>query len=173
MCMDVCTCTCVRCMHIVHTCVRCMQQINTHTHTHTHTLTHKNTHTHTHSHTHTRTHAHTHTNLLLQQVLQLSEVSTRVLTEEEEEEEEDLFVFNDIIGGPRAPAVKPGRITRVRAHHSIYAFTHIFHFAHTDGASCGLAKTSAPPVLHLHRLFTCTNHMHEHEHKITQVKSPV
>ena len=25
-----------------------------------------------------------------------------------EEEEEDLFVFNDTIGGPRAPAVKPG-----------------------------------------------------------------
>ena len=29
----------------------------------------------------------------------------------EEEEEEDLFVFNDIIEGPRAPAVKPGRVT--------------------------------------------------------------
>ncbi len=28
------------------------------------------------------------------------------------EEEEDLFVFNDIIEGPRAPAVKPGRIAR-------------------------------------------------------------
>ena len=28
--------------------------------------------------------------------------------EEEEEEEEDLFVFNDTIEGPRAPAVKPG-----------------------------------------------------------------
>ena len=27
---------------------------------------------------------------------------------EEEEEEEDLFVFNDTIEGPRAPAVKPG-----------------------------------------------------------------
>ena len=27
--------------------------------------------------------------------------------EEEEEEEEDLFVFNDTIEGPRAPAVKP------------------------------------------------------------------
>jgi len=31
------------------------------------------------------------------------------LEEEEEEEEEDLFVFNDTIEGPRAPAVKPGR----------------------------------------------------------------
>jgi len=30
-----------------------------------------------------------------------------VLEEEEEEEEEDLFVFNDTIEGPRAPAVKP------------------------------------------------------------------
>jgi hypothetical protein len=29
---------------------------------------------------------------------------------EEEEEEEDLFVFNDTVEGPRAPAVKPGRI---------------------------------------------------------------
>jgi len=28
------------------------------------------------------------------------------------EEEEDLFVFNDTIEGPRAPAVKPGRITQ-------------------------------------------------------------
>ena len=27
-------------------------------------------------------------------------------------EEEDLFVFNDTIEGPRAPAVKPGRITQ-------------------------------------------------------------
>ena len=32
--------------------------------------------------------------------------------EEKEEEEEDLFVFNDTIEGPRAPAVKPGRITQ-------------------------------------------------------------
>ncbi len=32
--------------------------------------------------------------------------------EEEEEEEEDLFVFNDTIEGPRAPAVKPGRQVR-------------------------------------------------------------
>ena len=32
--------------------------------------------------------------------------------EEEEEEEEDLFVFNDTVEGPRAPAVKPGRITQ-------------------------------------------------------------
>ena len=31
---------------------------------------------------------------------------------EEEEEEEDLFVFNDTIEGPRAPAVKPGRVTQ-------------------------------------------------------------
>jgi len=28
------------------------------------------------------------------------------------EEEEDLFVFNDTIEGPRAPAVKPGRVTQ-------------------------------------------------------------
>jgi hypothetical protein len=34
------------------------------------------------------------------------------LKEEEEEEEEDLFVFNDTIEGPRAPAVKPGRVTQ-------------------------------------------------------------
>jgi len=27
-------------------------------------------------------------------------------------EEEDLFVFNDTVEGPRAPAVKPGRITQ-------------------------------------------------------------
>jgi hypothetical protein len=32
--------------------------------------------------------------------------------EEEEEEEEDLFVFNDTIEGPRAPAVKPGCVTQ-------------------------------------------------------------
>jgi hypothetical protein len=32
--------------------------------------------------------------------------------DEEEEEEEDLFVFNDTIEGPRAPAVKPGRVTQ-------------------------------------------------------------
>ena len=31
---------------------------------------------------------------------------------EEEEEAEDLFVFNDTIEGPRAPAVKPGRVTQ-------------------------------------------------------------
>ena len=30
-----------------------------------------------------------------------------------EEEEEDLFVFNNFIEGPRAPAVKPGRVTQV------------------------------------------------------------
>jgi len=30
--------------------------------------------------------------------------------EEDSEEEEDLFVFNDTIEGPRAPAVKSGRI---------------------------------------------------------------
>jgi hypothetical protein len=36
----------------------------------------------------------------------------KVQNEEEEEEEEDLFVFNDTIEGPRAPAVKPGRITQ-------------------------------------------------------------
>ena len=36
--------------------------------------------------------------------------------EEEEEEEEDLFVFNNTIEGPRAPAVKPGRITQVLKH---------------------------------------------------------
>jgi hypothetical protein len=33
-----------------------------------------------------------------------------VLCVEEEEAEEDLFVFNDTIEGPRAPAVKPGRV---------------------------------------------------------------
>jgi hypothetical protein len=32
--------------------------------------------------------------------------------EEEEEEEEEIFVFNDTIEGPRAHAVKPGRITQ-------------------------------------------------------------
>ena len=32
---------------------------------------------------------------------------------EEEEEEEDLFVFNDTIEGPRASAVKPGRVPKV------------------------------------------------------------
>jgi hypothetical protein len=32
----------------------------------------------------------------------------------EEEEEEDLFVFNDTIEGPRAPAVEPGRAERAR-----------------------------------------------------------
>ena len=31
---------------------------------------------------------------------------------EEEEEEEDLFVFNDTVEGPRAPAVKPGCVTQ-------------------------------------------------------------
>ena len=30
----------------------------------------------------------------------------------EEEEEEDLFVFNDTTEGPRAPAVKPGRVAQ-------------------------------------------------------------
>jgi len=35
-----------------------------------------------------------------------------VFDEEEEEEEEDLFVFNDTIEGPRATAVKPGRVTQ-------------------------------------------------------------
>jgi hypothetical protein len=35
----------------------------------------------------------------------------RGFREEEEEEEED-FVFNDTVEGPRAPAVKPGRITQ-------------------------------------------------------------
>jgi len=32
--------------------------------------------------------------------------------EEEEEEEGRKFVFNDTVEGPRAPAVKPGRITQ-------------------------------------------------------------
>jgi hypothetical protein len=32
--------------------------------------------------------------------------------DEEEEEEEEDFVFNDTIEGPRAPAVKPGRVTQ-------------------------------------------------------------
>ena len=39
-------------------------------------------------------------------------VCGRPAEEEEEEEEEDLFVFNDTIEGPRAPAVKPGRVTQ-------------------------------------------------------------
>jgi hypothetical protein len=38
--------------------------------------------------------------------------SSRRAIAEEEEEEEDLFVFNDTIEGPRAPAVKPGRVTQ-------------------------------------------------------------
>jgi len=37
------------------------------------------------------------------------------MCEREEEEEEDLFVFNDTIEGPRAPAVKPGRITHTKS----------------------------------------------------------
>ena len=40
------------------------------------------------------------------------QVKDIIITQEEEEEEEDLFVFNDTIEGPRAPAVKPGRITQ-------------------------------------------------------------
>ena len=32
--------------------------------------------------------------------------------EEEEEEQKELVVFNDTTEGPRAPAVKPGRITQ-------------------------------------------------------------
>ena len=44
-------------------------------------------------------------------VLEALHVHTLCL-EEEEEEEEDLFVFNDTIEGPRAPAVKPGRVTQ-------------------------------------------------------------
>ena len=36
----------------------------------------------------------------------------RIYSGGEEEEEEDLFVFNDTIEGPRAPAVKPGRVTQ-------------------------------------------------------------
>ena len=35
-----------------------------------------------------------------------------MLRREEEQEEEDLVVFNDTIESPRAPAVKPGRITQ-------------------------------------------------------------
>jgi hypothetical protein len=38
---------------------------------------------------------------------------------EEEEEEEDLFVFNDTIEGPRAPAVKPGRVTQEGRRHRV------------------------------------------------------
>ena len=41
-----------------------------------------------------------------------TESGPQPLLEEEEEEEEDLFVFNDTIEGPRAPAVKPGRVTQ-------------------------------------------------------------
>jgi hypothetical protein len=33
--------------------------------------------------------------------------------EEEEEEEEDLFVFNDTIEGPMAPAIKAGRVAPI------------------------------------------------------------
>jgi hypothetical protein len=33
-------------------------------------------------------------------------------TPSQEEEEEDLFMFNETIEGPRAPAVKPGRVTQ-------------------------------------------------------------
>jgi hypothetical protein len=36
----------------------------------------------------------------------------RKLIESKFQEEQDLFVFNDTIEGPRAPAVKPGRITQ-------------------------------------------------------------
>ena len=32
--------------------------------------------------------------------------------QQQQEEEEDLFVFNDTIEGPRATAVKPGRVTQ-------------------------------------------------------------
>jgi hypothetical protein len=32
--------------------------------------------------------------------------------EEEEKEEEELFIFNDTIEGPMAPALKPERITQ-------------------------------------------------------------
>jgi hypothetical protein len=38
--------------------------------------------------------------------------SRAIVRGEEEEEEEDLFLFNDTIKGPRASAVKPGRITQ-------------------------------------------------------------
>ena len=41
-----------------------------------------------------------------------TESGPQPLLEEEEEEEEELFVFNDTIEGPRAPAVKPGRVTQ-------------------------------------------------------------
>ena len=44
-------------------------------------------------------------------VTRVAKVLCRV-KDEEEEEEEDLFVFNDTIEGPRAPAVKPGRVTQ-------------------------------------------------------------
>ena len=42
----------------------------------------------------------------------MDESAHHALVEEEEEEEEDLFVFNDTIEGPRAPAVKPGRVAQ-------------------------------------------------------------
>ena len=34
------------------------------------------------------------------------------IIEEEEGKEEDLFVFNETIKGPRAPAVKAGRVAQ-------------------------------------------------------------
>ncbi len=49
---------------------------------------------------------------LVEMVRGLANPKSEGLGEEEEEEEEDLFVFNDTIEGPRAPAVKPGRITQ-------------------------------------------------------------
>jgi hypothetical protein len=47
---------------------------------------------------------------LLEQLCVEERNISHIGVEEEEEEEEDLFVFNDTIEGPRAPAVKPGNI---------------------------------------------------------------
>ena len=49
--------------------------------------------------------------LFIQYTNPLSQTRSSPHAEEEEEEEED-FVFNNTIEGPRAPAVKPGRITQ-------------------------------------------------------------
>jgi hypothetical protein len=69
-----------------------------------------------------------------------------------EEEKEDLFVFHDTIGGPRAPAVKPGRVWRAslgRIHNEglgCYCRRHWqrAYYADLHGADPGLPVT--PPT---------------------------
>jgi hypothetical protein len=54
-----------------------------------------------------------------------------------EEEEEDVFVFNDTIQGPRAPAVKPSMVEeerRRRRRRRIYSYSTILH---RDPSACG------------------------------------